>query len=127
MSVNNDKPLYVRALECEESQCRDWVDGNHCGHVGKISISKQGTCSHFMNKEEKYVPPQATANAFKLEPRQTQRAGFRIDYIVNMRGLGQWLSIKTINENRFLFLVTEQAGLEGDPLGEKEQAPSDRV
>lgn len=78
-------------------------------------------------KEDEYIAPQATANAFKLEPQQEQIVGVRIDYIVNMRGLGQWLSIKMINEERYLFLVTEQDGLEGDPLEETRHRESDRV
>ena len=80
-----------------------------------------------MSEEEEYVAPQATMNAFKLEPQQEQGVGVRIDYIVNMRGLGQWLSIQMINEERYLFLVTEQDGLEGDPLEETRHPKSDRV
>ena len=77
--------------------------------------------------EEEYVPPKATANSFKLEPGQEQFVGVRIDYIVNMRGLGQWLSIHDRDGVRRLFLVTEQDGLEGDPLEETRHPKSDRV
>jgi len=80
-----------------------------------------------MSEEEEYVAPQATMNSFKLEPRQEQFVGVRIDYIVNLRGLGQWLCIQDLNGERRLFLVTEQDGLEGDPLEDTRHSESDRV
>lgn len=80
-----------------------------------------------MTEKEEYVPPQATMNSFKLEPRQEQQVGVRIDYIVNMRGLGQWLCIQNLNNVRYLFLVTEQDGLEGDPLEDTRHPESDPI
>ena len=80
-----------------------------------------------MSEEEEYVAPQATMNSFKLEPRQEQFVGVRIDYIVNMRGLGQWLCIQDLDGERRLFLVTAQEGLEGDPLEDTRHPKSDRV
>ena len=47
MSKRNDRPAYVKALECAAERCPDWVEGGHCGHAGKVKISAWGGCSHF--------------------------------------------------------------------------------
>jgi len=80
-----------------------------------------------VSADEEYVAPEATANSFKLDPMQEQYVGVRIDYIVNMRGLGQWLCIQDRDGVRRLFLVTGQVGYEGDPLEDRKHSRSDRV